>query len=231
MGGAVAEPGRRLWWWGAAVVIDVAGTWLAHPWPRRRLHTENVPFDSAHMAERLRLFLLIALGEAVLTTGTAISESPSDLLTLVAGAAAFAVVACLWALYFGGSEYIVEHHITQTTNPVWSARMAGNGAYLVVAGLVAVAVGCELVITHPHGHGTPGLAILLFGGSFLYVAIQTWYLRITTRHRFTARWIGCAALAAAAPLAILLPALASLSLLVVILLTLTAYVLRHRYAH
>jgi hypothetical protein len=36
--------------------------------------------------------------------------------------------------------------------------MAGNGAYLVVAGLVAVAVGCELVITHPHGHGTPALA-------------------------------------------------------------------------
>jgi hypothetical protein len=72
---------------------------------------------------------------------------------------------------------------------------------------------------------------LLFGGSFLYVATQTWYLRITTRHRFTARWIGCATLAAAAPLAILLPALASLGLLVVILLTLTAYVLRHTYAH
>jgi hypothetical protein len=73
-------------------------------------HTENVALDSAHMAERLRLFLL---GEAVLTTGTAISESATDPFTLVAGAAAFAVVAYLWALYFGGSEYIVEHHITQ----------------------------------------------------------------------------------------------------------------------
>jgi hypothetical protein len=66
-------------------------------------HTENVALGSAHMAERLRLFLL---GEAVLTTGTAISESATDPFTLVAGAAAFAVVAYLWALYFGGSEYI-----------------------------------------------------------------------------------------------------------------------------
>src|SRR4029453_13247580 len=82
------------------------------PGARPSSHTENVPFDSAHMAERLRLFLLIAVGEAVLTTGTAISESPSDPLTLVAGPPPFAAIACLWALYFGGSEYIVEHHIT-----------------------------------------------------------------------------------------------------------------------
>ncbi|HEY4790312.1 MAG TPA: hypothetical protein VIJ05_03135, partial [Actinomycetes bacterium] len=40
-GAAVAaEP--RLWWWGAATVIDVTGVWLAHPWPHRRTSTRGV---------------------------------------------------------------------------------------------------------------------------------------------------------------------------------------------
>jgi hypothetical protein len=140
MGGAIAEPGRRLWWWSTAVVIDVAGTWLAHPWPRRRLHTENVPFDSAHMAERLRLrprrsrphhrHRDLGIPERPRNPGRRGRRLRGHRLPLGA--------------LLRRMEYIVEHHITQTTNPVWSARMAGNGAYLVVAGLVAVAVGCEL---------------------------------------------------------------------------------------
>jgi len=40
---------------------DLVGTWLAHPLPRRKLHSEEVPFDADHMLERCRLFLLIAL--------------------------------------------------------------------------------------------------------------------------------------------------------------------------
>lgn len=32
--------------------------------------------------------------------------------------------ALLWTLYFGGSEYIMEHHITQTTDPVWFRQLA-----------------------------------------------------------------------------------------------------------
>src|SRR4051812_34867539 len=65
--------------------------------------SSEIAFDEAHMTERLRLFLIMALGEAIITTGTAIAEAPTDVATVFAGAAAFALVAALWALYFAGS--------------------------------------------------------------------------------------------------------------------------------
>jgi low temperature requirement protein LtrA len=43
--GAAAAPRPRLWWWGAATAIDVAGVWLAHPWPHRRIATREIAFD------------------------------------------------------------------------------------------------------------------------------------------------------------------------------------------
>ena len=60
--GAFAEPDGRLWWWLAAAVLDVAGAWSAHRLPGRRFRTAEVPFAPAHMIERSRLFLIIALG-------------------------------------------------------------------------------------------------------------------------------------------------------------------------
>ena len=49
--------------------LDLIGTWLAHPIPGRWLRSENVEFEGFHMLERFRLFLIIALGDTVLTTG------------------------------------------------------------------------------------------------------------------------------------------------------------------
>lgn len=59
--GAAAHPGPRLWWWGAAALIDLVGTWLAHPLPRRTLSGADLAFDAGHMVERLRLFFIIVL--------------------------------------------------------------------------------------------------------------------------------------------------------------------------
>jgi low temperature requirement protein LtrA len=125
------------------------------------------------MAERLRLFLLIALGEVVLTTATAISDSPTEPATLLAGFAGFVIVAALWAFYFAGSPQIVDRRSTSTTDPIWTARMGANGQYVVLAGLVATAVGCEIVIAHPLAAASFTVGLLLSGGPLLYVATQT----------------------------------------------------------
>jgi len=122
------------------------------------------------MAERLRLFLLIALGEVVLTSGAAIAEAPTKPFTLLAGAAAFVLVASLWAFYFAGSPVIVEHREAPTADPIWTARMGANGQYIVLIGLVMTAVGCETVIAHPLGPGSFTVGLLLGGGPLLYVA-------------------------------------------------------------
>ncbi|PWU47371.1 low temperature requirement protein A [Micromonospora globispora] len=227
--GAAIAPGTRLWWWGAATAIDVTGVWLAHPWPHQRLQTRHIAFDYAHMAERLRLFLLIALGEVVLTSATAIAEAPTEPVTILAGVAAFVLVAALWAFYFAGSPVVVDRQETPTTDPIWTARMGANGQYVVLAGLVTTAVGCQAVITHPRGAESLTIGLLLGGGPLLYVATQTWYLRLTTRTRLTTRWIACLVLAAAIPLAAALPPLATLGLVAVTLAALSLIAPRHRY--
>ena len=79
--GAAANPEPRLVWWALAAAVDLIGTWLAHPIPGRRLHSANVEFPAGHMLERYRLFLIIALGETVLTTGAAIADAPMTLMT------------------------------------------------------------------------------------------------------------------------------------------------------
>jgi low temperature requirement protein LtrA len=227
--GAAAAPEPRLWWWGVATAIDVAGVWLAHPWPHRRIATREIAFDYDHMAERLRLFLLIALGEVVLTTATAISESPTEPATLVSGFAGFVIVAALWAFYFAGSPHVVDRRSTPTADPIWTARMGANGQYVVLAGLVATAVGCETVIAHPLSPGSLAIGLLLGGGPLLYVATQTWFLRVTTKNQLTRRWIACAILATTIPIGAVLPALAALGLVAVTLATLAAYAPRRRY--
>ena len=228
--GAVVAAGPRLWVWGAAAVIDVTGIWLAHPWPHSRMNSREIAFDEAHMTERLRLFLIIALGEAILTTATALSESPTNPPTMLAGAAGFAVVAALWALYFGGSPRIVERRTTQTADPIWTARMGANGQYVVLAGLVATAVGCEIVIAHPLDGGSLAVGFLLGGGPLLYVATQSWFLHITTHRPLTRRWIGCAVLIAAIPAAVAFPVLLTLGVVAVTLIALATYAPRRRYS-
>ena len=98
--GAAADPDARLLWWALAAGIDLIGRWLAHPVPGRRLRSENVEFAGGHMLERCRLFLIIALGETVLTTGVAIAATPMSPMTVVTGTAALVGTAALWALGF-----------------------------------------------------------------------------------------------------------------------------------
>ena len=102
--GAAAEETARLWWWAAAATIDLIGTWFAHPVPGRVLHSRNVAFDADHMIERCRLFLIIALGETVLITGTALAQAPFGFVTAVTASLSLLSIVSLWVLYFGGSD-------------------------------------------------------------------------------------------------------------------------------
>jgi low temperature requirement protein LtrA len=224
--GAISEADSRLFWWAGAAAIDLVGIWLAHPLPGRVLRSEHVAFDAEHMIERCRLFLLIALGESVVTTGTAIANAPSSLMTIATGACALIAIIALWALHFGVSDDLLNRYVEVTTNPLFAARRTVNGLLIVVAGLIALAVGNELVIAHPHGHTSVSLALLLFGGPLLYLFSQTWYLWAVIGIRPVRRFAGIAALVVAGSLSLLLPPFASLGLLALLLAVLIATFLR-----
>jgi low temperature requirement protein LtrA len=174
--GAAVNADFRLLWWALGAGIDEAGRWLAHPIPRRSLHSENVAFDAEHMLERCRLFLIIALGETVLTTGTAIAGAPITAMTMITGTFALAGTVALWALSSGRTHRLILQHIEKTSDPIRASRRAVNALMVMVAGLIAVAVANRVVIASSYGSTSFALTLMLAGGPFLFLVGQGWYL-------------------------------------------------------
>lgn len=224
--GAAAGSDSRLAWWGAAAALDLIGAWFSHPLPGRSARDRDVEFDADRLVERCRLFLLIALGETVLTTGTALAEAPRELLTVLVGTLSLASIVGLWMLYFGSSDGHVDDHLARSSNPLRTARRVMNSQVIVVAGLIALAVGQEAVIAHPKGDTHVSVVLLLFGGAALYVLVQAWYLTVVAGGRPHARLAGAAALVVGAVVALALPPYAALALVAAVLAVLAGLTLR-----
>jgi low temperature requirement protein LtrA len=217
--GATVGPEARLLWWMLAAGVDTIGRWLAHPIPGRRLQSENIPFDAGHMLERCRLFLLIALGETVFTTGTAIAAAPMTLMTVATGTLALAGTVALWALAFGRAGHLTLQYAEETRDPVLASRHAVNVLMPMVAGLIAIAVANEIVIAHPHEHPSFSLSLLLAGGPILFLAAQNWYLSAVLHIRSKFHLIAGVVLLLVGLVTLALPAYAAL---ILVGLTLTA---------
>jgi low temperature requirement protein LtrA len=192
--GAAMSLEARVLWWALAAGIDQIGRWLAHPIPGRRLRSENVEFDADHMLERCRLFLLIALGETVLTTGMAIAEASITVMTLATGTFALTGTVALWALSFGRSHRLIIRHLEKTSDPIRTSRHAVNALTIMVAGHIAVAVANKEVIVHPYGHTSFALSLLLGGGPILFLAAHGWYLWAVPNVRSQLHLVGGVAL-------------------------------------
>ncbi|MCW3062503.1 MAG: hypothetical protein JWQ02_4324, partial [Capsulimonas sp.] len=95
---------------------------------------------------------------------------------LVTGVFALVGSVALWSLIFGRSHQLIAGYVEETRDPIRASRYAVNVMMVTVAGLIAVAVANEMIITHPQGPNTIGLSLLLFGGPIIFLAAQGWYL-------------------------------------------------------
>lgn len=116
------------------------------------------------------------------------------LMTVVTGTAALAGAVALWALSFERPHRLTQHHLEETCDPVRASRHAVNGLMGMVAGLIAVAIANETVISHPNDDASSALMLLLFGGPILYLLAQGWYLWAAPGVFSRLRLIGTAAL-------------------------------------
>src|SRR5918998_3063849 len=104
--GAIADGGARLLLWGLAVVATHGGVSVLHwlPGRGRAVDLGHTEIAGGHLIERFRLFFIIALGETVLTTGTAFTDEPFELERLAALAIGFTGTVALWWCYFQRAE-------------------------------------------------------------------------------------------------------------------------------
>jgi low temperature requirement protein LtrA len=164
-GSFVDGTGRSILWL-IAVAIDYAGpAWLT----RERLRgLQRVAV--AHFAERYSLFVIICLGESIVTIGVGARNEPLDTAHIVAVALGLMITIGLWWTYFDRFAQDAEARLREHDDPVLAAADAYSYLHLViVAGIIIFAVGISYMIhaVDKPLHDAPRLA--LCGGVALYL--------------------------------------------------------------
>jgi low temperature requirement protein LtrA len=157
----------RIALWTAALAIDYAGpAWLT----RERLRgLQEVAV--AHFAERYSLFIIICLGESIVTIGVGASGRPVDTELVAAVALGLLITIGLWWTYFDSFAATAEERLRRHEDPVLAAADAYSYLHLpLVAGIIILAAG-EKIAIHDVGAPLGDAARLAFcGGVALYLA-------------------------------------------------------------
>src|SRR5581483_4044990 len=180
-GGAL--PGdRRLLLWVPALLLELCAPYAGYWLPRRgRAATTDWDIEGGHFTDRCQGFIIIALGESIVVTGaTAANAGLSSTVVLCLGVA-FLETAALWWLYFGAVAERSRQVMRTCEDPGRLARDAYTYLHVpIVAGIIAVAVGDDLLIASPENalHGV-GLAMVLGGPALYLVGESLFRLRVT----------------------------------------------------
>jgi low temperature requirement protein LtrA len=226
--GATLDGDRRLLLWGPALVLELcaplAGYWL----PRRgRATTSDYDIEGGHFTERCEAFIIIALGESIVVTGATAAAAGLKATVVLCLAVAFLETAALWWLYFGAVAERSRQVMRSSQDPGRLARDAYTYLHVpIVAGIIAVAVGDDLLIGHP-GESLEGVELaMLLGGPALFLVGETLFRARLTGIASAERLAVAALLLALAPLGAHVSALALSALVTALLCALAVWELR-----
>jgi low temperature requirement protein LtrA len=125
-----------------------------------------------HFAERYGLFVIIALGEAIVAIGLGATEHPLDLALAAAMAVTFAAAGLLWWSYFDWVAPAAEQGLRTATGEERS-RLARDVYtlfhYPIAAGIVLFAVAAEAIVAHPLDRAPALTRATLAGGFVLFL--------------------------------------------------------------
>jgi low temperature requirement protein LtrA len=209
--GALAGDGARAAIWVVALLVDYAGPAAGYWVPRLgRTPAQEWSIEGSHFAERFQLFIIIALGESVVVTGSTAAAEHIDLAGAIAIAISFLITAALWWLYFDYVATISQRRLATSDESGSLARDAYTYVHaVIVAGIIVAAVGDGILIERPTGAPSAAEMATLAGGPALYLAGHLLF-----RRRMAGSWSGkrvaaMLGLCAAGCAGLLLPALAT----------------------
>jgi low temperature requirement protein LtrA len=170
--GGLFEGSSRFALWSLAMLLDFIAPSLGFWTPGLgRSTTADWDVSGAHMAERCGLFVILALGESILITGSTFAELTWSTPTTAAFAIGLLGSIAMWWIYFNIGAERATRLIEHASDPGRIARLAYTYLHLlIVAGIVVVAVADEIVIKHPIGHTDTATALVTVGGPMLFLA-------------------------------------------------------------
>jgi low temperature requirement protein LtrA len=196
-GGLAAGHARELLWL-AAVAVDILGG-LAGFWTPGlgRSTTQDWTIEGSHFAERCQAFILIALGESIVVIGATLAGLRTITGQEVAAfLAAFVGSVGLWWLYFHRSAGAGAQVIAGSADPGRLGRSAYHLIHpIMVAGIIVVAAGDQLVLDQPGVVGSAPVSAMLLGGSALFLIGHALFKAVVWRTVSRARIAGVAVLA------------------------------------
>jgi len=221
LAGGIVDGAARTVLWIAALAIDYCGPLVLYWVPGRpRLTGETWQVETAHFAERFQLFMIIALGETIVLTGATTTQLDLDTPRVTAFGLAFLSTAALWWLYFNYVARIAQRRLEISPD---RTRLARDGYtylhVLLVIGVIAAAVGDELVIAHPTDE-LPGkeIAVVVAGPAIYLIGHALFRLRMAGSLSWK-RLGGASACVAVGGVGTFAPALVVATLLVAVLVT------------
>jgi low temperature requirement protein LtrA len=176
--------------WLLAIGVDMAGSATGFYVPGLgRSTTRDWKIEGGHMAERCQSFVVIALGESIVVIGAGIRGLPSiGVGELAAMFVAFIASVGLWWVYFDRSAEVAESVIANSSDPGRLGRSAYHTIHpVMIAGIVAVAAGDHAILAHPGSPAGVQTALMLVGGSAIYLAghamfkVTVWRVRPWSR--------------------------------------------------
>jgi low temperature requirement protein LtrA len=204
--------------WLTAIAFDVLGPYV--------FGSEGWRLSPRHFAERHGLIIIIALGESIVAIGVGADPGLGG-LEIVAAILGMGVAFAMWWMYFDVVEKVASRRLQNATPGKEQNEIARDSfSYLhfpMVLGIVFVALGLKKTLGHVEDPLKLQVATAMFGGMAIYLFAHLAF-RWRNVHRFSAQRLVVAILCLATiPLALELPALASLTLLAVYALGLIAY--------
>ncbi len=210
--GATFDGSARFAVWAIAVALDMLGPFF--------FGAEGWHLVPGHFAERHGLILIIALGESIvaLGVGAGLHIGPGVTLSAMLG---IVVVSALWWVYFDVLAHAAEHQLAHTTEGRPQNEMARDGYsflhFPMMAGIILVALGLKKTLDHPDDALKSAVAAALLGGASLYLLGRTAFGRRVmgawSRDHFFVSVVLCALI----PVAIRVPAVATLGMLAAVL--------------
>ena len=169
--GGFSDGETRLWLWIAAVTWEYVSPAVRFWVPRLGFSSvEAWAVEGSHMAERCSLFVIIALGEAVVVNGATFAELDWTADNMLAFVAALVGSIAMWWVYFHKGAEAGSERISKSAESGRLARLAYTYLHMpIVAGIILTAVSDELVLKHPSGHSGVRTIVSTIGGPLVFL--------------------------------------------------------------
>jgi low temperature requirement protein LtrA len=216
--GSLFDPGVQAAIWSVALALDLLEPYL--------FGSEGWKLMPGHFAERYGLIILIALGESIVAIGIG---ADVRLTAGIAAAAALGVIvtAAMWWIYFDVVALAAGRRLEESEPGRLQNELARDSYsyihYLMVAGIVLVALGFKKTLGHVDDPLKTVPAAALLGGVALYllghVAFRYRHVRTINRQRLILSGL----LLVAIPLAVEVPALVTTAAVAAVLWAMIIY--------